>query len=292
MVRTFIVEEHNEAFLVWSRAISAGLIPATGNELVHVDQHSDLDAPRLKRSVKDTMDDDELLEFVFRDLRIGTFIIPAVYLGLFNSIQWVKKRHNLETQKTLFVRSYNTSGKKLIIQDELPLGIDLTDDDVQSFQLIRQNVENLECTNDAVLDIDLDYFSAEENPAERTDCVAEITREEYWSFHNDRYHQINYLGPIVEAVEKNGRYFYTFNMFDEIYPSRLAVDDGIIQQRVEELIEVLSRIELVPKLITICRSVKSGHTPSSQGQLIETMVLKGLRALYEIDPQMVDDSLA
>ncbi len=41
-IPTFIVEEHHEAFLIWKYAIQNNLIPAKGNHLFHVDEHSDM----------------------------------------------------------------------------------------------------------------------------------------------------------------------------------------------------------------------------------------------------------
>ena len=50
-IKTFIIEEHHEAYIVWNYAIQQGLIPATGNTLFHVVEHSDVGTPQFNISL-------------------------------------------------------------------------------------------------------------------------------------------------------------------------------------------------------------------------------------------------
>jgi len=45
-IKTFIIEEHHEAFFVWNYAVLNNLLPAKGNNLFHIDEHSDMGTPR------------------------------------------------------------------------------------------------------------------------------------------------------------------------------------------------------------------------------------------------------
>ncbi len=47
-----VLEEHHEAFLLWQIAIRAGVLPARGNTLLHVDEFPDDGVPRLRRSLE------------------------------------------------------------------------------------------------------------------------------------------------------------------------------------------------------------------------------------------------
>lgn len=77
----------------------------------------------------------------------------------------------------------------------------------------------------AVLDIDLDYFSCAGNPSYLEEIVVEITKTEYNSFIENRYHRLNYIGVgRIDVIEKEGKYFYVFNNYKELYPDKVKVD--------------------------------------------------------------------
>ena len=282
MIETYIIEEHHEAFLVWQLAKENGIVPPKENVLLHVDEHSDLSAPRCKRSILNlrTLEDAEF--FTYNDLKIGNFILPAIYQGLFGSVYWIKQNHQECKSYQRYVRSINTQGKRFTILKTIPEGIDLTNDDVQVFGLHKQEIEDLDCPEKVMLDIDLDYFSTNEDPREMVDTFIEITENEYESFVNNKYHLINFLGANVEAVKHNNQYFYAFHNYDEVYASRLKRSEDNIVKQMDKFMEKLDKMNIQPSLITICRSAYSGFTPSDQCEFIQNILLDGLNNLYDL----------
>ena len=91
-IPVFVTEEHNEAFVVWHAAVRHGLLPARGNVLLHVDQHSDMRAPRFHQPLPEPDADlDEIARFTYQELDIENFIAPACLEGLFDRIEWLQR---------------------------------------------------------------------------------------------------------------------------------------------------------------------------------------------------------
>ena len=105
MIPIFIVEEHHEAFFIWRYAILQQMIPRTGNALLHVDEHSDLNLPTLSTSLKELGPDlRDTLSFIRQNFGISEFILPAVYQGLFNEIYWMRRTHHGSPPRTRIER--------------------------------------------------------------------------------------------------------------------------------------------------------------------------------------------
>jgi len=86
-IKTFIIEEHHEAFFVWNYAVLNNLLPAKGNNLFRIDEHSDMETPRFNLSIHELNGDLTLLEnFTYNELNIGNFILPIIYQELFNKV--------------------------------------------------------------------------------------------------------------------------------------------------------------------------------------------------------------
>ena len=51
-----ILEEHHEAYCVWLYAILKKIIPYSGNFLIHIDQHADLELPIFNNSIKKNLE--------------------------------------------------------------------------------------------------------------------------------------------------------------------------------------------------------------------------------------------
>src|SRR5437773_2525459 len=85
-----IVEEHHEAFCVWHHAIWRSWLARRGNALLHVDEHSDLRLPRLRRLPDQFSGPADVARFAYEDLGIGTFIWPAVFQRIFDRMIWLR----------------------------------------------------------------------------------------------------------------------------------------------------------------------------------------------------------
>jgi hypothetical protein len=202
----FIVEEHHEAFFTWNYAGLNKFIPATGNTLLHVDQHADMGLPRFHTSLKTLPAHlPALAKFTYRELCIGNFIPAAMYQGWFNKFYWLQ--HNrLKVSQTVHVYSYRETGQTLLMTTNLhEAGVFNTDRKSVLYELKTVN-DPLPGTDAVVLDIDLDYFSCDKQYQAGNlgqHCI-EITPEEYDRFTTDRYHplRINVSG-VTTRIEQN-----------------------------------------------------------------------------------------
>ena len=295
-IRTFLMEEHNEAFFIWKYAIKNGFLKKTNNTLLHIDEHSDMKPPNLNTSIHTLSDNlEDIKKFTEKELHIASFIIPAIYDQVFNKMIWVKNRHagKITKENKLYVRSYNSNGAKLIVQRLSNLeGVSNIDDqflqDLSPFSYSKYHIDDLPILENVVLDIDLDYFSCVQNPLEEQ-LKIEITKEEYQSFITNKYHRIRYFDFGRVDVEMNdNKYYYCLNNFKNRYISPLKVDKDQIILRIENVIKSLQQKEITPQIITICRSRFSGYTSKDQWLFIEEQLIKRLKEIYKLSIQPIN----
>ena len=294
MIDVYIIEEHNEAFFIWNMARASGVIPDTGNTLLHIDEQSDLGVPRLRYSLNDLPKEPSLLERVTRNLPISSFIIPAIYQGMVSEVFWISRNHDADQTASLrrSVRSFNKQGKKLIHMVSTP-EIDLIKDpDRRTYDLHLRTEGQIPRNQRVILDIDLRYFSSIENPSEYRDVKVEITPGEFDSFNSNRYHPMRFsVGGSVEVVKQEGKYYYTIDNYAESYPSSKKVNEAVILDRVNAFVNHLEESEVCPCLITICRSRHSGFTPVDQCDYIQEKLLERLNDVYVMALHNVGDVL-
>lgn len=281
-----ILEEHHEAYIVWRRVQGSHILDRGNNLLIHVDEHADLGLPICKsdlRSIKAELN--ALREFTYSELTIESFVYAAVYAGIFSELVWVQ--HGPSTKRRLMhLYSVGGEGKTLRLTGDVYRAGVFNTDRKQVF-LRRQTVaENLPAATAVALDIDLDYFSC--NSALQNYGV-EVTINEYQRFVNDRYHPIRlHSGHRVVAKEQNGRFYLLANDVDadEQYGGRQS--DAEICERISRLISALAEARVVPRLITVCRSCRSGYTPADQLGFIESELVRQLSSLYDLDIHHID----
>ncbi len=83
----FIFDNHNHAFFFWLLAFKGGVFK-NNLFLVHVDQHTDVWEPPNNPgfSLDEEIDLKKVFEYTNFTLNVGTFIKPAMYLGLFSDL--------------------------------------------------------------------------------------------------------------------------------------------------------------------------------------------------------------
>ena len=285
----YILEEHNEAFFLWNWAKRTGIL-SEGHALLHVDEHADLGTPRLKSSIKNLNGDlDKLVDVTYNQTSIASFITPAVYQGLINEVYWVRQKHKiaqgLPRRRYRYVRSFNQEGKRLMVGQHKDCGID--DPDRKDLIVSCNHLDDMPSNTKVILDIDLDFFSTIENPAEYRKSTVEITQEEYEKFTSDHYYPLRYvlLGSMIEPIKKEGRYYYAINNYDEGFASKLKVEENVIVERINLFVDALKEKEIEPILVDICRSKYSGYTPSDQCDFIQDELISRLRGHYNIEEE-------
>ena len=248
-VPLFIFEEHHEAFFVWNYSVMNKIIQASNNILLHVDEHSDMAITVFNKSLRFINNDFKALhDFTYSELTIASFIIPAVFQGIFNHIYWLYQS-NAEGKKTRksLVYSHKGEGKILKIEKIGDLGIynfyNSNSYRIFNFEPITNKDKVPE--RNVVLDIDLDYFSC--NPSSYYyKGKLEVTEKEYTLFNRDKYHflRLSSGGSIKSKIE-DGKYYLIFHcQQDEPTLSKLKVSKEEIIRRIDILIEFLKNNNL------------------------------------------------
>lgn len=282
-INAFIVEEHHEAFIVWSHALKTGQL-SKNSSLLHFDDHADFRTPIFERTINDLFDKsmEVIHDFVYGEMKIDTFIAPAIYLGLFNEFTWIKQGQKKSSAAEMYIRSFNNQGKKLLLANTRADGYEM-----KPFKYAKLPSSIFRSLPDSpaqgvALDIDLDYFSCCENPSMSNSVVIEITESEYMDFVSNKYHYLHFVTGHIRAVNDNGNFFYIINGYNEKYASEREVKQEVISERIDEFINDLSFKNIKPDIITICRSRFSGFTPEHQWEYIESKLTSELSGLYQI----------
>lgn len=282
----YIIEEHHEAFIVWNKAINDKVIPAQHNILFHFDEHSDLGVPSFNRSIHGLSNNFEsVVNFTFKELGIGTFIIPSIYLGIINQYYWFKHgNENISNKKSVnYVLSLCNDGLKLISGNVKSMPENAEIKNIRMFKRFDNSMYSIPANKNVLLDIDLDFFSCTENPKVLNELQIEITKREYESFKKNRYHKMYYSGVSnIFAIKKHGKYYYIINYHRYTYPIYLKKSLAQISERIIFFCQQLKLKNIHPTVITICRSRHSGYTPEDQWMEIENLLLTELSTVYNV----------
>ncbi|MEZ5403205.1 MAG: UPF0489 family protein [Bryobacteraceae bacterium] len=285
VVPVYVMEEHHEAFYVWSQSVRDGVLAPVGNTLIHVDEHSDMSLPRFRRPLGSIAGRSDLLDFTYNELDIGNFIWPAIYQGVFNRVCWVRLSHKSGAAwKSMNICAKNPARTEFITGSSLAgTPYENAPDAVRMEFCPVTTRDKLRSDQPAALDIDLDYFYSNPYP-DYGDRSIEITRGAYEQFQSDRYHFLKIApGSDVTAEIRDGRCFLRFNQ----YPAEPARESATeielrIAGRIRDLAEWLRAAALVPRLVTVCRSVHSGYTPRTFAAFIESGLLDALHGVFAI----------
>lgn len=295
-IPVYVVEEHHEVFFAWHYAIQHGILAASGNALLHIDEHADIGTPRLHRPLPPVGTAlDEVRQFTYQELACFEFIVPAIYQGIFSDLVWIHGRPARKSDQSLVVRtldgramSFDVSGGELNRDGTRVAESSAPDGHARYF--VRTVDDPVPTIRPIVLDIDLDYLSCEDavNLVQRI----EVTRDEFESFQHDRYHFLRVTqGSRIRVSAEGDRYYMYLRNYPERLPTPLRVSEDEIVRRLDALVRFVARLPS-PQLIAIARSRLSGYTPADQWQFIETALITRLRTLFELDVHTIDDILA
>ena len=277
-----IVEEHHEVFWIWHHSILRGWLAETGNTLVHVDEHSDMSLPRLRRPLSSISNERDLLTFTYNELDIGNFIWPAVYQGIFSRIHWMRSVHTNPVWKAMRICAKTPDAYEFITASSFANTryTDAPDQRTVEYSTITSEDSSVVSPLWA-LDIDLDYFCCNSFPDFRNEQL-EITKGSYQAISENPYHFLRIApGSKITFEERTGRYFLQFNHFPN-QPSP-EYDFTNVEPRLAKLSNWLRQANSPPQLITICRSVYSGYTPVRKVDQLQQLVLAKLRELWDIN---------
>ena len=288
-----IFDEHIEAFIFWDEKRKKKYINRD-DTLLHVDSHDDMQHPyKLDKSLFFIEDP---INFAERNLHIANFIIPAAIRGCFSEILFLSSynkpakksgnltdisKKNLQKQKLRYY-SWKDEGKiwyKNLKKNEQELiycrkKYSINYKPIFSYLQLPKNKE-------IILDIDMDYFSSNSQIDFQFKPLltkSQIHQAKMFSISDDIYH-IN-LGLVT--IDKDGRFIEASAYQNSKKENKIYNDDPIwIEFAIREFVYNIKKIKT--KLISISRSVKTGHTPKKYQNLIESKLLECLTANTFID---------
>lgn len=280
----FTIEEHHEAYLLWRRAIAAGILPAQGGSLLHIDHHDDMEAGAYPWDMRAGVSDQQAEEFTYQALGIADFIIPALYHGLFSELLILKSLLPIpmvKQERWVMLRGDDA----LICGNYLPF---LHHEQRQSgngnkrfFDQYSGGLSPFCPGGPAVLDIDLDYFAWDDSLSGVPDKLIEITVEAYREFQADPCHPFRILPRrLVQVCEREGRYYLQYREYSR--PNAPPTPERL-QKRIGNFAAWLRENDIRPALISLCRSAHSGYLPPDLAPTVEAGVREALGQLYELD---------
>lgn len=290
-VPLILTEEHHEAFLAWHWAVASGVLPPSGSTLVHVDHHADLAAPRLAAAPGAPGDLPAARRLVYADLDVGSFIIPALYQGLFGRVVWLRPDHDPRESlraRRLVVTARPEAPHTLIAEEERLLNLQSTGMPRRSV-LVEQRTpeEPLALDDPIVLGIDLDVLCSNPYP-HHADHRLEVTAACLQAFETDPYHFLRISpGGRVTSLRDGDRCYLLFNATPPGQWRGSAAERAAIAATAARLEAALARLAARPRLITVSRSRRSGYLPAAHAEHAEQLVLALLRRLFEPETHAV-----
>lgn len=293
IVPLVVCEEHHEAFYVWHHAIRHGWIPAGKNALLHFDEHADTALPRLGRRPPDSADLAELAAWVYRELRIDDFIVPALHQGVFDRFEWFRQRHAAGAirRAQVFTATVRGEGRSFLYGQWLP---HIRRQPPADARLARYRAGTIDEAprrrSNVVLDFDLDYFLCQPRPV-FVDRRIYLSPEEYARLTGNRYHFLfTAPGAHVGAGIEDGRPYLEFGAAEPAAEEGPG-DPAAALRRVDEVIAFLAAQTWQPRLIVTARSRHSGYTPAAHWQVLEDALVAGLQRLYPVERKSIDELL-
>jgi hypothetical protein len=268
-IPAFFVEEHHEALLAFSRACCEGFLCPVGNILLHVDHHLDISDCRL-RSPLQISRIEAVRAAVYEELGIGNFLTPACWYGLFAEVVWLTRA---AAQPMDCIRLFSADGLTIYCQPPL-------DAEERQVPLLLADAGDSLGADDrsVVLDIDLDYFDADDEGGHFREL--EITADCYREICSNPYHKLRLLTGGFEQLEvRQGRHYVRIAYPYQQPPAATSED---IDRRIKEFMAFLERNRVVPSMVVISRSRHSGFVRLGIAQEIEERLLCGLRPHYDL----------
>lgn len=271
-VPVYLLDEHHEAFIAWWLHFKQISLPHSLT-LIHIDEHADFGLPHLTLPIPTLFENLNKVElFVYKQLTIGTFLIPSAAAHFFSNLIWIRPSKELTEEAKEIHLGVSGSAPFLSFTSS---GVDNA-----SFQYSAltwdKAASNLE---EWMLDICLDSFLCNEKLTPEP-FLLEITPAQFRLINKNNLNVWNMrYGSAARVLKRSKAYFFELDLSN--WSSKEFIDNSIhVDQRLNNLIMFLSKIERVPSVVTVSRSVMSGYVPRDQVEILENRVIAILMAAF------------
>lgn len=284
----YVFDEHHEAFYYWHKARREGFIPRA-LDLYHIDAHPDAGFPGpFKRSIyggdHSAQGGEEFYwDFAREELGIDRFILPAILTNIVRHFYFIYPRWRKirPARKKTTISSVFGEGKILKQGIQVGRGSDprvrKAYPDLKTYLYSMQQIDRVPQERKVLLDIDLDYFACIDSITNHLSYSLEITRREYLS-RRAFFAQpsLPFSGLNFSFSRRKGKYYAKVAHRPQKENAHLPPMEEI-EGEIAHLIANLKVKNIIPAVITICRSAISGFCPRDQAQLIEQKLIHSLR---------------
>lgn len=271
------IEEQFEAFFVWNWAREKELVPARGNRLQHFSRRPQMNAPRLGVDPA-AIENGESSSYAYTcaNIRNDTFIVAAAYHGFLEHCAWIKPNSKTAgALQTAYVYPALDTRNYPICHSEPPPA-----DSGKCYSSLEfipmSSVEACGIGEYSLINLSLDYFACHRRPKAQEGEI-EITPQAYAELRENPHHILRLgFGASVATHAKNGRYFLSFYDFEHPVWERWIPSLEEIPDLIKAFFETHHQSISSASVVTLTRSVKSGHTPATHIDVIETCLRKEL----------------
>jgi hypothetical protein len=283
------IEEHNEAFYVWYHAREVGWLAEADNILLHVDDHADLRLSISREPLPPRHDPVAAARYTYTRTNIANFIWPTVYSRVFNKVYWLRRKHQAKAGgwrrvKLDFDRERLPLPWRMVERFALD-PLDTAPGEVACEYAPMEPGDRLRPAAPLALDIDLDYFSAND-PPDKPELRWRLEESFAREIIENPYHWTR-VESYPTHVEQDANGHWVLSSLEEPVrrpkPEASQPPDEVIPEALARFGAYLDEFRLRPAVITICRSEYSGYAPKAFVRQIEQGVRALLEARYEIE---------
>jgi len=264
-VSVFLLDEHHEAYLAWWSFFSERKLCGS-RLLIHIDEHADFGLPTLTMPPPRLGGDRRTVErFVYRQLSIGTFLIPAAANRFFSELVWFRPSRELSPSERS-VKIYPSLTQPFIsfsTNEQLPMSFSYRTGRLAQFDIPD---------TDWILDVCLDSFA----------CNASLTPEPFvLEITSNQYREMNRLelnpwnmryGSAATTFLRDGKHFFELDLVGWSSPEIFG-RQASTERRFQRFSAFLARAPRAPLMVTVSRSIRSGYLPKKEASSIEQQVI-------------------
>ncbi len=257
-----IIEEHHEE-IIYLYDFFEKKKELSPYYLVHVDEHADMFSPIISEKHLSFSSKSDVERLVYNELRISDFLLPLFYNNIINEVLWISN----ETKTMSF--SFNIRKERLTILGEEKIKLIVnTNAEQKPYKFhqisVSQNIVNLKNKN-IILTIDIDYFVCNDNKGESLEI--EIAKDEYERVLSDKFHTLKLsYGSRFKTYVKDRKYYLIIQEY--IDNTSIGTNEDKIVNKIHKLGKYLSKTNINPKLILVCKSSISGYVSIKESQFI------------------------